>query len=156
MTHGNWPFLHRFPILVRGPFRVVCGRFPRFASNAFRGCMSFEKRAVGPKSKVSTSHNGFRATHIFGQHSIRQIVIMFASRRLLQACRITLFSRDNCGLCHQAKGVLSDVWDKRPFVYTEINLAKPESKSWKDLYDFDIPVVWSCSLRQPRNILKRR
>lgn len=66
---------------------------------------------------------------------------MFATRRLLQACRITLFSRDNCGLCTQAKSVLSDVWDKRPFAYKEVNLALPESNSWRELYDFDIPVV---------------
>ncbi|EHK45237.1 hypothetical protein TRIATDRAFT_28179, partial [Trichoderma atroviride IMI 206040] len=66
---------------------------------------------------------------------------MFITRRLLRACRITLFSRDDCGLCTQAKGVLSDVWDKRPFHYTEVNLAKPEFKHWKNLYDFDIPVI---------------
>jgi hypothetical protein len=71
---------------------------------------------------------------------------MFVTRRLLQACRITLFSRDDCGLCTQAKGVLSDVWDKRPFQYTEVNLAKPEFKHWKNLYDFDIPVVSTISL----------
>jgi hypothetical protein len=58
-----------------------------------------------------------------------------------QACRITFFTRDNCGLCTQAKGVLSDVWDKRPFAYKEVNLALPESNSWRELYDFDIPVV---------------
>ncbi|KND90277.1 Glutaredoxin-like protein [Tolypocladium ophioglossoides CBS 100239] len=66
---------------------------------------------------------------------------MFASRRLLQACRVTFFTRENCGLCTQAKGVLSDVWDERPFVYREVNLAQPESKSWRELYDFDIPVI---------------
>lgn len=68
---------------------------------------------------------------------------MFITRRLLHACRITLFSRDDCGLCTQAKDVLSNVWDKRPFHYTEVNLAKPEFKHWKNLYDFDIPVVSS-------------
>ncbi|KAK5987296.1 Glutaredoxin-like protein [Cladobotryum mycophilum] len=66
---------------------------------------------------------------------------MFATRRLLLSCRITLFSRDNCGLCTQAKDVLSNVWDKRPFLYKEVNLALPESKEWKNLYDFDIPVI---------------
>lgn len=67
---------------------------------------------------------------------------MFATRRLLQqACRITLFTRETCGLCKQAKGVLSDVWDKRPFEYTEVNVDKPESKPWLTLYDFDVPVV---------------
>ena len=37
--------------------------------------------------------------------------------------------------------MLSDVWDKRPFAYKEVNLALPESNSWRELYDFDIPVV---------------
>jgi hypothetical protein len=66
---------------------------------------------------------------------------MFATRSLLHSCRITLFSRDNCGLCSQAKSVLSEVWDKRPFAYKEVDLAKPESEPWRNLYDFDIPVV---------------
>ncbi|KAG5947027.1 hypothetical protein E4U60_003450 [Claviceps pazoutovae] len=66
---------------------------------------------------------------------------MFASQRLLQACRITLFTRDNCSLCTQAKGVLSNVWDQRPFAYKEVNLALPESNAWRELYDFDIPVI---------------
>lgn len=77
---------------------------------------------------------------------------MFATRRLLQhASRITLFTRETCGLCKQAKGVLSDVWDKRPFEYTEVNVDKPESKPWRTLYDYDVPVVqypnFQCSLR---------
>ncbi|OAQ63316.1 glutaredoxin domain-containing protein [Pochonia chlamydosporia 170] len=74
---------------------------------------------------------------------------MFVTQRLLQACRITLFSRDNCGLCTQAKGVLSDVWDKRPFAYKEVNLALPESNSWRELYDFDIPVIHISKANAP-------
>ncbi|KAF4988666.1 hypothetical protein FGRMN_9633 [Fusarium graminum] len=68
---------------------------------------------------------------------------MFATRRLLLSTRITFFTRETCGLCNQAKHVLSDVWDKRPFAYTEVNvdLAKPESKQWRDIYDFDVPVI---------------
>ena len=66
---------------------------------------------------------------------------MRVSTRLLQACRITLFTRENCGLCTQARSVLSDVWDKRPFAFKEIDIIKPESKSWRDLYEFDVPVV---------------
>lgn len=68
---------------------------------------------------------------------------MFATRRLLFSTRITFFTRETCGLCTQAKHVLSDVWDKRPFDYTEVNvdLPKPESKQWRDIYDFDVPVV---------------
>lgn len=64
---------------------------------------------------------------------------MFATRPLFHAVRITLFHRTNCGLCHQAKSVLSNVWDKRHFDYTEVDLTK--SEQWRNLYDFDIPVV---------------
>lgn len=66
---------------------------------------------------------------------------MRATTRLLQQCRITMFTRDNCSLCTDAKSVLSSVWDRRQFRYEEVNLAKSEAKQWKDLYDFDIPVV---------------
>lgn len=65
---------------------------------------------------------------------------MFATRRLL-ASRITLFSRDNCSLCTDAKEVLLKVKDRRPFDLQVVDLAKPDAQSWKDLYDFDIPVV---------------
>lgn len=70
---------------------------------------------------------------------------MRATTRFLQSCRITLFTRENCGLCTQAKSVLSDVWDRRPFVYKEIDIVKPESKPWRDLYEFDVPVVSPAS-----------
>ncbi|KFH44494.1 Glutaredoxin-like protein [Hapsidospora chrysogenum ATCC 11550] len=65
---------------------------------------------------------------------------MFATRRLLQACRITLFTRPGCGLCDQGKQSLSKVWDKRPFAYHEENVDAKGSK-WRDLYDFDVPVI---------------
>ncbi|KAI0136344.1 hypothetical protein BJ170DRAFT_7379 [Xylariales sp. AK1849] len=68
---------------------------------------------------------------------------MRATSRLLQhASRITLFTRENCELCTQARSVLSDVWDQRPFVFKEIDII--ESKSiprWRDLYEFDVPVI---------------
>ncbi|RYP49971.1 hypothetical protein DL768_004406 [Monosporascus sp. mg162] len=67
---------------------------------------------------------------------------MRPAARLLQACRITLFTRENCGLCTQAKSVLSDVWDARPFVFKEIDIVKSDSKPrWRDLYEFDVPVI---------------
>ncbi|CAI6098179.1 unnamed protein product [Clonostachys chloroleuca] len=65
---------------------------------------------------------------------------MFATRRLLQSCRITLFTRPGCGMCDQAKESLSKVWDARPFAYVEENIDVKGSK-WRDLYDFDVPVV---------------
>lgn len=67
---------------------------------------------------------------------------MRATSRLLQLpCRITLFTREHCGLCVSARSVLSEVWDSRPFVYKEIDIVKPAAQQWKDLYDFDVPVV---------------
>ncbi|CAG8973983.1 hypothetical protein HYALB_00011561 [Hymenoscyphus albidus] len=67
---------------------------------------------------------------------------MFPTTRLLQhACKITLFTRQNCSLCVNAKQTLSAVWDKRHFKYTEIDVMAPEGKKWKDLYEFDTPVI---------------
>lgn len=70
---------------------------------------------------------------------------MRVTSRLLQCCKITLFTRQNCGLCDSARSVLSEVWDTRPFVFREVDIVKPEAMSWKDLYDFDVPVVCSNS-----------
>jgi len=61
--------------------------------------------------------------------------------RLYQACRITLFVRDHCGLCTRAKSALSHVWETRPFVYNEVDVIQPEFRRWRDLYDMDVPVV---------------
>lgn len=61
---------------------------------------------------------------------------------MLQACRITLFTRSGCGLCAQGKQSLSQVWDKRPFAYVEEDVDAEGSK-WRNLYDFDVPVVCS-------------
>lgn len=67
---------------------------------------------------------------------------MYPTIRLLQhACRITLFTRANCSLCTKAKQTLSDVWDVRPFEFKEIDVMKPEEKNWRDLYEYDTPVV---------------
>lgn len=33
------------------------------------------------------------------------------------------------------------MWDKRPFDYKEIDVMKPEEKRWRDLYEFDTPVI---------------
>lgn len=70
---------------------------------------------------------------------------MHITGRLFQSCRITLFTRKHCGLCVSAKSVLSDVWDSRPFEFKEVDIVDPAARSWKDLYDFDVPVVWQTS-----------
>jgi len=55
--------------------------------------------------------------------------------------RHTLFIRQNCSLCTDAKEVMSKVWDRRPFEYTEIDVMAPGQTKWKNLYEFDTPVV---------------
>ncbi|GAB1311084.1 Glutaredoxin-like protein (Fragment) [Madurella fahalii] len=74
---------------------------------------------------------------------------MRATSRLLQSCRITLFTRENCGLCSQARSVLSDVWDKRPFAFTQVDIIKPEWRAWRDLYEFDVPVIHISKAQSP-------
>jgi hypothetical protein len=69
------------------------------------------------------------------------ITKMRPSSKLLQACRITLFTRSNCSLCTDAKRSLSAVWDTRPFVYREVDIMKPDQVGWRNLYEFDTPVV---------------
>lgn len=72
------------------------------------------------------------------------------NRLFQQACRITLFTRENCGLCTQAKSVLSDVWDRRPFEFQEVDIVKSQQiPRWRDLYEFDVPVVRSISYSCP-------
>jgi len=56
-------------------------------------------------------------------------------------CRITLFTRANCSLCVNAKQTLSKVWDIRPFIYKEIDILESQEKGFRDLYEFDTPVV---------------
>lgn len=55
--------------------------------------------------------------------------------------RLTFFTRANCMLCDEAKLVLSKVWDRRDFEYHEIDVMAPGQTRWKDLYEFDTPVV---------------
>ena len=74
-------------------------------------------------------------------------VSMRPTVRLWQACRITLFTRPNCGLCDMAKTVLQRVQAETPFVFKEVNIVggTADAKAWRDLYDFDVPVVSSRS-----------
>ncbi|GAB7339044.1 hypothetical protein MBLNU457_5703t2 [Dothideomycetes sp. NU457] len=55
--------------------------------------------------------------------------------------RLTLFTRKNCSLCDDAKKVLSNVWDRRPFEYDEIDVMEPPHEKWKGIYEFDTPVT---------------
>ncbi|KAH8697383.1 hypothetical protein BGW36DRAFT_167331 [Talaromyces proteolyticus] len=57
------------------------------------------------------------------------------------AARLTLFTRAHCGLCDTAKLTVSKLQKRRRFDYTEIDIMTPEHKQWKDVYEFDVPVL---------------
>lgn len=67
---------------------------------------------------------------------------MRQTAQLLQhTARLTLFTRPNCSLCDSAKTVLQIVAKKRSFDYNEIDIMLPGQNGYKDLYEFDTPVV---------------
>ncbi|KAK7744132.1 hypothetical protein SLS53_003653 [Cytospora paraplurivora] len=51
----------------------------------------------------------------------------------------------NHSVYQEKLSVLSDVWDSRPFYFKEVDIVDPAAQSWKDLYDFDVPVVCKTS-----------
>ncbi|KIW13185.1 hypothetical protein PV08_08372 [Exophiala spinifera] len=60
---------------------------------------------------------------------------------VLRALRLTLFTRPDCGLCDVAKARLMEVRQQRTVDYSEINIDTPEQKQWKNVYDYDVPVL---------------
>lgn len=68
---------------------------------------------------------------------------MFRASTRLLACRITFFTRSPCSLCDSAKAVVQNVKAKRHLEYREINVMAPGQEKWKDVYEFDTPVVSS-------------
>ncbi|KAF2855994.1 glutaredoxin 2 [Plenodomus tracheiphilus IPT5] len=66
---------------------------------------------------------------------------MLRATARLRDCRITFFTRSPCGLCDTAKAVVQNVRAKRPLDYTEINVMEPPHEKWREVYEFDTPVV---------------
>ncbi|KAK4902092.1 hypothetical protein LTR27_000994 [Elasticomyces elasticus] len=52
-----------------------------------------------------------------------------------------MFSRPNCSLCDDAKVVVRRVVERRPAEYKEYAVMNAGNERWKDLYEFDTPVV---------------
>lgn len=72
---------------------------------------------------------------------------MRQTAHLLQhTARLTLFTRPNCSLCDSAKMVVQILAKKRTFDYNEIDIMLPGQDEYKDLYEFDTPVVRSLFL----------
>ena len=66
---------------------------------------------------------------------------MFPTSILSQAARVTLLTRVGCGLCDTAKHTVTQLHKRRPFTYSECDIMVPENKPWRDVYDFDVPVL---------------
>lgn len=65
--------------------------------------------------------------------------VSFALR--VSAVRLTLFTRANCGLCDVAKSRIVEVQNNRQLDYTEIDIMDPGQQKWRDVYEFDVPVL---------------
>lgn len=59
---------------------------------------------------------------------------------------MTLFSKNNCGLCDKAKSVMNEVLQKNQSLrakadYKIVDIDDPANKEWWNKYCFDIPVL---------------
>jgi hypothetical protein len=83
---------------------------------------------------------------------------MFPTARLL-AVRVTLFTRVGCGLCDTAKHAVTQLHKRRPFDYSEVDIMVPSNKEWKDVYEFDVPVLHvqpaTTALSDPKKLFHR-
>ncbi|KEF53309.1 uncharacterized protein A1O9_10757 [Exophiala aquamarina CBS 119918] len=62
--------------------------------------------------------------------------------RLRAGTRLTLFTRANCGLCDTAKTRIQEFQNRRAGIdYSEIDISGPGQQNWRDVYDFDVPVL---------------
>ena len=67
---------------------------------------------------------------------MRQTVRLLQHRTLL-----TLFTRQNCSLCDDAKSVVSNLTQKKAFDFHQVDVMASDQQHWKILYEFDAPVV---------------
>lgn len=51
---------------------------------------------------------------------------------------LTLFTKDPCPLCDEAKEVLEPY--KHRYIFQQVDITQPENKVWFDRYKYDIPV----------------
>lgn len=59
----------------------------------------------------------------------------------LYSARLTLFTRANCSLCDTAKSTIARLRQRREVDYSEVDVMASGQKQWKDLYEFDTPVL---------------
>ncbi|KIX94448.1 uncharacterized protein Z520_09834 [Fonsecaea multimorphosa CBS 102226] len=72
----------------------------------------------------------------------------------LSSIQLTLFTRANCGLCDVAKARIGEFMSSsssnanktkqpapRVVNYTEIDIMDPAQTKWREVYEFDVPVL---------------
>lgn len=59
----------------------------------------------------------------------------------MYSAQLTLFTRANCGLCDVAKSRVGEVLKRRTVEYKEVDIMAEEEKKWRDVYEFDVPVL---------------
>jgi glutaredoxin len=91
---------------------------------------------------LSFQHSNIDQYPSIANTSNRQFAMHF-TRALLSsnAARLTLYTRANCGLCDTAKLTVSKLQQRKAFDYAEVDIMVPEHKQWKDVYEFDVPVL---------------
>lgn len=89
---------------------------------------------------VPVSNHCLESKYFYSTFLLVAFAMLRVTSRLLD-CRITFFTRSPCGLCDAAKAVVQNVKTKRPLEYREVNVMEPGQEKWKDVYEFDTPVV---------------
>ncbi|XP_059772978.1 glutaredoxin-like protein C5orf63 homolog isoform X1 [Balaenoptera ricei] len=71
------------------------------------------------------------------KHSFQRLLRNLSASKTAQPV-LTLFTKDPCPLCDEAKEVLEPY--KNRFILQEVDITLPENSAWYDRYKFDIPV----------------
>jgi len=94
-----------------------------------------------------TSSNVLRKLEAGRNRSLHVLLPRFRHKMRLSpalrtaAVRLTLFTRANCGLCEVAKSRIVELQKKRPVEYSEVDIMAAGQEKWRDVYDFDVPVL---------------
>ncbi|SCV99482.1 LAFE_0A04126g1_1 [Lachancea fermentati] len=71
--------------------------------------------------------------------------------------RLTLFSKNNCGLCHKADNVVKQVMKGSGYdelSYHIVDIDEPGNKKWWELYCMDVPVLHVENTLKPDSLVK--
>ncbi|KAM7375647.1 hypothetical protein PAMP_005440 [Pampus punctatissimus] len=72
---------------------------------------------------------------VFSRPAALQLYRLYCSNSLPT---LTLFTKDPCPLCDEAKEVLQPL--RHRFVFQQVDISRPENREWFDRYRWDIPV----------------